>query len=160
MSVCLDTNVLVWGVQKKATPNRVAMIERAERFLTWLAGEKETIVVPSVVLGEFLSGVPKSEHAGALSAFHDVFAVAPFDAAAAAIAANLWLDYKARQPTQDAASAGPGRHVIKADCQIVATAIASQASVLYSDDPDMAALANGRLRVEAIPSIPAQSVLL
>lgn len=34
--ICLDTHVLIWGIQEVSTPNRGQMIPKAKAFLTSL----------------------------------------------------------------------------------------------------------------------------
>jgi predicted nucleic acid-binding protein len=52
---CFDTNLLIWGVQGVSTPNRSGMIDRTRRFIASLPSG-DTIMIPSIVLAEYLQG--------------------------------------------------------------------------------------------------------
>jgi hypothetical protein len=79
------------------------------------------------------------------------FFVAPFDALAAAIAAELYdkrIMEDARQETK------LPRQCVKSDLKIIATAIAHKAVRIYTDDNHFTSLARGRILVSPIPQVP------
>lgn len=52
--VCLDTNILIWGIQNKASAGQEQMLERTRLFLKDLDESKAKIIIPSLVIGELL----------------------------------------------------------------------------------------------------------
>lgn len=149
---CVDTQVLIWGIKRQSTPNRVAMIERAEFFIEECRRTKTIIMIPSVVLAEFLAGYSAIDRPEIEKRVAANFFIAPFDAPAAAIAADIWSKKAERQRVQ--AALGTTRETIKADIQIVATAIAHKARRLLSEDGGVQAFSIGRIICEPLPVPP------
>ncbi len=75
-----------------ATPGQEEMINRAQGLFEDLDAADADILVPSVVVAEFLAGVPKPQDVGLLDVLNRKFQVVPFDVRTAAIAAELWRD--------------------------------------------------------------------
>lgn len=157
--MCFDTNLLIWGVQKVANAGQEYLIDRTARFIEHLDHQGAVIVVPSVVLGEYLLGTPKEEHAAVLRVFTRRFEIAPYDAPSAGLAAILWQDLKSGELAQSEWLKGKARAELKADVQWVATAIVHGANVIYSNDGDVEKIANGRIKVLEVPDIPTQARL-
>ena len=151
--VCLDTHILVWGILGKANPAQREMVDRAGRFLRSLDKSDSRIIVPALVVAELLVKVPVEKHADVLRVLRRRFVLAPFDAAAASLAAMM-------------ANANGGlvkkegvRETIKTDCQIAAVAVAQHASVIYSEDSHLETLGKGFIEVQKLPSIAEQGSL-
>ena len=83
-SACIDNHILIWGIRKEATPGQEPMILRAELFLKYLEDAKTTVIVPSVVIGEFLVKVPVARHQEVQAVLEKRFQIVPYDAVAAA----------------------------------------------------------------------------
>ena len=84
--ICIDTNVLIWGVQGVARPAQQGMVDRTRRYLAQLARDSEQLMVPSVaVVGEYLQGFPPDEQPAQLEVLSGVFFVAAYDARCAAL---------------------------------------------------------------------------
>jgi predicted nucleic acid-binding protein len=170
-AVGFDTCVLGWAIQGYSTvrltaeaeaklPKDPAAIKRitesranAVALTTELMAQRVPIAIPTVALGEFLCAVQDPN--AVMAALARGFIIHPFDHQSARIAAEL---YKIR--SNDGTYAGirgasPGeeglRPKLKADTQIVATAIRWQVSKLYSNDPDIRRIASGRLTVIELP---------
>lgn len=152
---CLDNNILIWGVRGVATSGQEEMIQRAQTFFEDLDTSDADILVPSVVVAEFLAGVPKQQHLGLLDVLNRRFQVVPFDVRTAAVAAELWRDAAERNPhlKDQIREAFPGteRAKIKADLMILATALARGADVLYTHDGPLKMAAEGRIEVRELP---------
>jgi len=146
-AVCIDNHILIWGVRKKATPGQEGMILRAELFLDLLEERKVRIMVPAVVQGEFLVRVPADKHQEVLAVFEKRFQVVPYDSVAASWAAKIYQKHKVSGTSHSNAN----RDVLKADIQILATAVTRKASVLYTHDEDLTKLASPYLRVSQLP---------
>jgi len=80
--------------------------------------------------------VPKAQKGALIAALTEKFVCPPFDLAAAAIAADLWSQYK--ELPQDMQYS---RQVMRADTMIVASARAGGATDFYSHDQKCQALA-------------------
>ncbi len=149
--VCLDTNVLIWGIKQEATPGQEHMIDRAINFFQWFENERAHIVIPAIVLAEFLMRVPVDDHAIVIDALIGAFAISPADANVASQFARIWQINKG-----NGVSGESTREKMKMDHIIVATAIANNAIKIYSNDPDLARFAAGMVEVVDIPAIPQQ----
>jgi predicted nucleic acid-binding protein len=156
---CLDTHILIWGVKKQAKSTQHEMIDRTINFLQWLENEGHTILVPAPVLGEFLMRIPAQEHQAVTKVFEKRFVVSPYDVSTTSIFAALW------QNNQDlhrisSEEDKPTREEVKVDCMIVAVALANKAHVIYSEDPHIQRISNGKIDVRSIPRIPRQPPLI
>jgi|SRR6185503_3832815 len=145
-AACIDNHILIWGIRKEATPGQESMILRAELFLEFLAAQKTRIMVPAVVLGEFLVKVPADKHLDVQTVFQKRFQVVPYDNLAASLAARIQQEHRG-----GASHSNTSRDVLKADIQILATAVTRKAAVLYTHDEDLTKLASRYLRVSQMP---------
>lgn len=158
MKVCLDNNILIWGIRGIASLGQESMIGRAKVLLKELDDENAEVLIPAVVVAEFLTGVPKDQHVELLNVLNRRFQVPPFDVRAAAVAAALSRDFAERKPPlrESIQAEVPGilSVKIKADVQILATAIARRADVLYTHDRSLIKMATGLLEVRELPPLP------
>ena len=154
--ICIDTNVLIWGVQGAARAAQTAMIDRTRRWLARLARENEQIMVPAVVVGEYLHGFPLEQRDAQFQAISRDFFLPAFDARCAAKAAEL------HQIAGPPARREPGARVtFKADVQIIATAICHGATVIVTGNLDeYRRIAGDRIRVTDVPEVWEQGDLL
>ncbi len=159
MLVCFDTHVLIWGVKGEAVASQRHMIERTRAFIAHLTEKQATVLVPSVVVGELLMDTPAEQHQHMISILSKSFVVAPFDLQAAAHFGRIWQIQRSQQITHDLQSLGATRQELKADCMIVATAVARGASCIYSNDVKLQKFALGHIDVYEIPDIPTQMKL-
>lgn len=155
--VCVDSHVLVWGIREHAEEGQEVMIHRTKAFFDWCKSNKTTIMVPSVVVGELLTAIEPNHHPMIVNLLETGFDIPPYDAKAAALFARLWREKK------DSGLVGEiqkelqaTRQELKADCMIVATAIARNAEVLYSHDAKLKRFANGNIDVREIPALQVQ----
>jgi predicted nucleic acid-binding protein len=155
--VCFDTQMLIWGVQRKSQTTQTDMIKKAEIIIQQLDKDKTKIIVPSIVLGEFLLGLPVEQHMSTVNFFKKRFIIAPYDAQAASTFANLWKEY---DPDLKSKTDKPGRTFLKADAMIVAIAIAREADCIYSEDPWLKNFAGINIHVNTISQIPIQKDFL
>ncbi len=156
--VCLDNHILIWGIRGIATAGQEPMIQRAKALLDELDKDNAEILVPSVVVGEFLAGVPKVQHTELLNVLNRRFQIPPFDVRAAVVAAGLWRDFAERSPTlrEQLRSDFPAveKAKLKADVQILAIALARKAEVLYTHDGALKTVASGLIAVRELPPAP------
>jgi len=145
--VCLDTQILIWGIKGEAKPNQLNLVAKAKNFIDWLAGQKLTVIIPSVVLSEVLVKVPKKDHNKIISKITKRFKIIPFETIAAQKHAYYWLDKK---------GVIPNRTELKFDYMIIATALAQKAACIYSHDKGLKDCAEGMIQVKEMPTIMKQ----
>lgn len=148
--VCLDTNILIWGVKRQANPKQKHMIPRAQDLIHTLEKNRSQVIVPSLVLAELLMPVDEADYGKFFAELNRKFMVVPFDGQAAFHFATLWKQHKKRQseaPEQNK----PTRAKMKTDFMIVATAISREADCIYSSDTDVKNFAKGSLEVRELP---------
>jgi len=54
--VCLDTQVLIWGIQERAKSGQEEMIQRAKYLFSKFTHAKTKVLLPSIVVGDFFWG--------------------------------------------------------------------------------------------------------
>lgn len=161
MIVCLDTHILVWGIKGQADPGQENQILRSKALLKALEARNDKIVIPSPVLAEFLIGVPHDK-LQSIPPQLNKFEVAPFDAKAAWIFAQIWTEKNmGRTLSEDIKQelSGITRKTIKFDCQIVSIAVSCGANVIYSHDSGVKLFADGKIKVLEAPEFMAQDEL-
>lgn len=153
--ICIDTNVLIWGVQGVSRPDQEVMIGRTQRYLRQLSRDNERVMVPSVVVGEYLQGFPDNEHDAQLGVLSANFFLPPYDARCASLAAQL---QSAGQPSHGQAGV---RITFKSDVQIIATAICHGATkIVTANHDEYRRIAGNRILVSDVPDVWEQRDLL
>ncbi len=153
--VCLDNHILIWGVRGVATPGQEDRVERARDLFVELDEADAQVIVPAVVVAEFLAGVPKARHQDLLDVLNRRFQIPPFDTRTAALAAEIWRDAAERNPhlKDQVREQFPGteKAKIKADMMILATAWVGEEGVLDSHDRQGRQVAEERIEVRDLP---------
>lgn len=158
--MCIDNHVLIWGVGEFATNGQEDMIDRTKRFLIWLENRKVDILIPSVIIAEFLMNIPHEAHPAIIKVLEKSFITAPFDTQAAAMYARIWREKKGENVVKQLQQSGRIREAIKVDCMMVAIAVVRGANLIYSNDTiGVAKIANGYVDVSEIPNIEQQGNL-
>ncbi len=148
--ICLDTMVLIWGIQRHARAGQERKIDLASRYLMSLDA-KEIVMVPSVVLSEYLVGVEKSSRKEHSSLIARRFFVPAFDAEVASLAADI---------VGSRAAFSGERRTLKADAQIIATAITYGADKIVTGNyEEFKRIAGDRIDVVDIPVVIVQPAL-
>ncbi len=156
--ICLDTQIVIWGVKKQATPDQSEMILRAEYLLEKFQSNGTKILVPAIVVAEILAGIDERKHDQFTQSMNKFFIVPPFDTQAAQHFAKMWMANKALR--NKLSTKGITRSEMKADCLIVATAVARGCSCVYSHDDQLGKFAHGHIDVKELPTVPAKQVEL
>ena len=147
--VAVDSMTLVWGIRRRGQPDKV---KHARYLFENLEKEKAQIVVPSIVVAEFVIPLKTSkEREEMIVRLQKRFLIAPFDAKDAAVAADLWHDGKKTREMRQ-----PGARVrLKADAMIVATAYGHGAQAFYTDDDDCFNMVQKIMLARRLPKIGA-----
>ncbi|MBK8022058.1 MAG: PIN domain-containing protein [Chloroflexi bacterium] len=161
--VCLDTQVLYWGIIGRASRGQDELIPRARDFLIGLTADENThVIIPSIVVGELLAFVPEAEQSNVLARLQQDWLIVDFDARAALVFGQMRSNRFVQEQFKTLRLDGPdlNRRALIADCLIVATAIAHEAEVLYSDDRALLRLAEGWISAKRFEDEPYQMRLL
>jgi predicted nucleic acid-binding protein len=154
MTVALDTNTLIWGLQSADSrggnprqKNLKEMQQRSRILLSILEEGGETIIVPTVMVAELLIKVEVASHSRFLATLQGRFFIPPFDLRACALAADLWIRHRGLARDEQIQ-----RTTLKADVLIVATAKVAGAKLIYSNDPKFRKLAESApIKAEDLP---------
>lgn len=157
---CLDTHILIWAIQRVARAGQEEMIPRARALLAQLDKDRVPVVVPSVVIGEFLLGLPIDEYPIYQEVITRRFIVVPYDLRAAVHFARVWREKRDVKVIEVLQQAGATRTELRADTMIVATALAVGATVIYGHDTGVKNLADGFIEFRNVGEIEAQLSLL
>tara|TARA_Y100000310_G_C20069107_1_gene528503 strand:+ start:51 stop:551 length:501 start_codon:yes stop_codon:yes gene_type:complete len=155
--VCFDNHVLIWGIKEEASPGQEDMIPRAKSFIKELDESNTKVLIPSVVIAEFLMRIPPEAHTTITNLFSKSFLVASFDTAAASHFATIWQAKKNQGGiAKIQEEMGTTREELKVDALIVATAVSHQVERIYSHDRGVKAFGEGFVDVQEVPFIPSQ----
>ena len=159
--IVVDTQILIWAVKREATPGQEPMIEKALRYLEHVDKSKDRIIVPSVVVSEFLANVPDESEAALLQVLSQKFMIVPFDAPAAVLAARVWRKNSSGNPSlvKQLKDEGVKQAKIKADLQIIGTALARRADRITTHDEGLVKNAKGHIDAGPMPDLPTQPEL-
>ena len=157
--VCFDSNVVIWGIKKKASIGQEYMIEKTEKFISHLDKSSTQILIPSVVLAEILSTESKENQKKFLKIISSNFIVGDFNQLTAKLFAELFNE-NIEHDKQLRIENEIRKDKMKLDYMIVASAIEHNASCIYSNDrKHLERFAKNKIKILDIPSIPEQTEL-
>lgn len=148
MIICVDTNIMVWGVKKTATKGQEYLISDADKFLKACQKRKLHVLLPTIVVSELLTPEPISLHPKLMKQFSK-FAICEFNVKASIIFGQIMQDRYADLKKYRADNS-VRKDKMKFDCAIVATALAFDAQMIYSHDPDVNFFAKDRIDVKKL----------
>jgi len=151
--VCFDTQVVIWGIKQQATPGQEGMIEKAKYLIQTCTEDGKRIIIPSVVIAELLMPIDPNSHQAFSALMQKRFIISTFDLKAASYFAKVWQERK-QEREYLINNALATRAELKADSMIIATAVASGASCIYSHDIPLRKCATSFIEVCDIPEIP------
>lgn len=150
--VCLDSHYFQWGVLAKSLESQKDKIGQASEFFKLLDETDATIIVPTPIITELLMGATAAEAVKIIGVIDANFRVAEFDVITAKIAADIWNTKKGQAEIEAFLKTGDSlRTKMKIDTMILATAITSNASILYTEDEGLAKLASGYIPTRKMP---------
>jgi predicted nucleic acid-binding protein len=157
---CIDTHILIWGIQGVATSGQTEMISRATALLAQFDKDGTRVVIPSIVLGEFLLGLPVDEHPRYQELINRRFIVVPYDLRASLQFSKLWHRKSDAKVIETIKQGGATRTELRADTMIVATALAAGATCIYGHDTRVSKLADGFIPFQDITQMMLQTTYL
>ena len=157
--VCIDTQILIWAIKEESEPDQKDMIRRAKELIDRLDKSNRKMLVPSVVVGEFLIKIPTETHQTIINLLQRQFMIAQYDVPAASHYAKIWRAKAACDAVEELKRSGMTRQELKADRMIVATALANGAECIYSHDKGVKTFGEGFVEVRCVPETALQSTL-
>ena len=149
--ICLDTMILILGLQKKAAPKYQYLVERTQRYLKHLDDENETIMIPSPVVAEYLQGFDTIGRVRQVASLQKLFFIPSFDLPLAALAAELSEGDSFSKLRQNSNESRPA---LKVDVQIAAIAIIHGATQIITQNiSDFKTLVGDRIQIMEVPDI-------
>lgn len=128
--VFVDTDFLIWCVQKESTKGQEEMVRKAEHALNEIIKNKDRIAVSSISVGEFLGGIPQELRGEYEREISNNFIIVPFDIVAARKSAIIHYDkFNASKKSHPG-----GRKVLKADIQILGCLLRLNPNIFYCND--------------------------
>ena len=114
-----------------------------------------------LVVSEFLANVPDESEAALLQVLSQKFMIVPFDAPAAVLAARVWRKNSSGNPSlvKQLKDEGVKQAKIKADLQIIGTALARRADRITTHDEGLVKNAKGHIDAGPMPDLPTQPEL-
>jgi predicted nucleic acid-binding protein len=155
VKVCLDTQILVWGIREACTNGQENNIAYAKALIKQLRSDGHQIIVPSIVIGEMLMALPIEHHPLVMNLLDMACTCVPFDTGCAGQFAKIWQLNKGNgiiDELKNEIKEG-SKHELKADCLIVATAIRNSVDLIYSNDKKFRRFAEGHVKVEDLPQL-------
>jgi predicted nucleic acid-binding protein len=162
--VCLDTQVIRWGVMREPskTPDAAMLVEKAIFFIDWLDQQRSEVILPAFVIGELLVTVPEREHPRILNQLNEDWMIVDYDLRAAQQFAIMRYN-QALKPIMDEIKQGnpyATRKQMIVDAMIIATAIVHGAEKIYSHDEGFVKMASSYLPAENFLDISVQKHFL
>ncbi len=154
--ICLDSQVLIWGIKEQATGGQEDMISLTKNYINSL-DNNSLILIPSIVMAEFLIPIPSHLHAMVINLFTNKFIISPFDALAASKFSTIWQHHMPSGEKKIKEQPSVTRSELRADGMIVATAVAQKADRIVSHDQWIKKFAKDFIEVVDVPFIPQQT---
>ncbi|MGH2486617.1 MAG: type II toxin-antitoxin system VapC family toxin [Ktedonobacterales bacterium] len=152
--IAADTNVLIDARQGRTDPALADRVTRARSLVNEASKANIEIVLPSIVVSEYLAWFDDAARPAQRSALEANFKIMPFDLNAAELAAAIDKRHRA---AGTARLAGVSRACLRVDVMILATAIAAGAKALYTSDERVAYYATfasgSSIKIEPLPII-------
>lgn len=155
MIYCVDSDIIIWGIKKQASPGQEENIQRAETVFALADSYSDQIVIPAVALAEILVHETPTARARYIEVISKSFIIAPFDTRAAMIYAEI-MQERLNLAGEFTDISGAARQKMKADHLIIATAIANNCNAIYSTDPGMRRFAPGYIDIRDLPPLTIQ----
>lgn len=154
--VCVDNHILIWGIEQKARPSQQEMILKTRFFIDNLLKNNVKVIVPAVVLSEFLMPIPAEKVVHYVDIISRNLMIIPYDAVASIKFAEIWQSKTKQEVIEKIREEGFGKNYLKIDCMIVATAVVRKATCIYSHDDGLKKFAEGYIEVREVPDLPSE----
>lgn len=142
--VCLDTCIVILGVLKeKSDPDQQILVDRSTALLKLIEKNRDSVVLPSIVVGQFLVHISREEHGEVLARLDRNWMIADFDIRAARQFAQMRHGRSTAEDLKELQKTNPSatRQELFADTMIAATAIVNGATKVYTRDKGFVTMA-------------------
>lgn len=156
--MCLDSDVLIWGLMKEASRGQENMISKVSSFINHLHTINKKIILPTPIITELTWVLDKEKRIDIVQKINRNFIVASFDKKAALICSDLLSQYQ-NQPDYNIIKEELGKRRLKFDTMIIAIAISNNCEHFYTNNIDDFKLAKENIKISNIPSLPEQTNL-
>ncbi len=155
-NICIDTNIIIWGVKKECTAGQEDMMEKTKFFFDWVQNNKINVYITSITLAELLCNMDETKQNDFTKIITNTFPIISFNANTATIYGKLWLTGKEKKLLEQAKNKqiDTNRQRMKVDYQIVACAIAANCDALFTHDKGLQYFADDKIKVYQITNIP------
>ena len=158
--MCLDSQVIIWGIKKQAKSDQTNMIAIADTFIKHLSQNGYEIIIPSPVLSELMVRMPLDKHAAFVDYMQSSFMIASFDALAAMKCAEMMAAYKTDEELKQYREENRTTNAtVKYDHQIAAIACVWNCEYVCSYDRNLKNFAKGFIEVREMPDMGSQTNL-
>jgi predicted nucleic acid-binding protein len=150
--VCLDTNILIFGLQQKGEE---AKVKSARKLIDRLDQSDALVCVPSIVLTEFVVGLDtEKKRRQAIKIIHESFYVIDHNAMAALPSARIFQASRSTGVYDELKDdQNVTRRKIMTDVHILGTAVAHDVDRIYSEDTTtLHKLAEGFVDARTMPT--------
>lgn len=146
MLACIDSNILSLVIQVRNRSQQPELVMRARRLFSELSSKNATILLPALVVAEFVSGLSNQKYQQVIEVLAErSFRIIPFDYDAI----GHFHQINATLPLVGATA--KERRPMKLDRLIVASAVSARADIFYSNDEDCLKMAQTFMTAEDLP---------
>lgn len=157
--ICLDNNLLIWGVQQISNPSQKEMIKKSIAIIECIENKNaeqlkpfHKIIIPSIVLGEFLVGCKDAQvKRDFFKKIQTRFRVIEYTPIAAKLYSDIYQYLPNQQAKQIIKNDGITRANLKADLMIYATALSCKTSCIVTHDKGMQVVSEYMPDSHAVP---------
>lgn len=156
--ICLDSQILIWGIKNQSTPEQISMIENARNFLDSLDSNKIQVLIPTIVIAEILMPEPLENQIKILNTIIKSFIIGDLNVEIAHKYAQIYQsnhDIIELIKTQETIR----KDKMKFDHIIVSTALHYKAKCIYSYDKHVKSFAKDKIEVRELPTYYKQTSL-
>jgi len=158
MICCIDSNIFIWGIKRKADPGQENMIDRALHLFKLMDDNKYRIMLPTVVLAEILAPEPLEKHPVIMESIGKNFIIADFNMKSASRYGQLFTN-KIEELKKIAKEIDVDNQKMKVDHLIVASALVAGANCIYSHDKGLRVFGQKYIDVKDLPELPAPQLV-
>ncbi|MHB1156184.1 MAG: type II toxin-antitoxin system VapC family toxin [Phycisphaerales bacterium] len=145
--VAIDTGILIWALRKPQGEFK-PRVEGCRLLLRRLEDEKAVILLPAPSLAEYLVPYEKNERTAVAAKLNEGYRIAPVDAHAAAIAAEMFNANHKKQRGGEKLD----RRNLKVDVLVLAAAKVAGASEFYTCDERLRKFAAKYINSPSLPT--------
>lgn len=153
--ICFDTNIVIWGIKNECTEGQEDLKEKAKNYINFLNKDSSVkIIIPVIVISEAMIKIPYDKRLDFIHLLQKSFEISVYDIACSLRFAEVWDKKKGIDK-----SITNFRDEVKADYQILATALVNSAHCIITHDKNLQKFAEGIISATEIPDIPHQPSL-